>query len=232
MIHVLMIEDDPEIARIIQYYLIQEELYEVTWAKGFQEALSLSRDSFDIILLDVMLPDGDGLSLCTQLRMWHQCPIIFVSCLDDSSTIVSALNSGGDDYIVKPFDNRILSARIQANIRRVRMDQNTIDQNILSCSGFSLNAEKHELIKGDKHELLLPMEFRLLSFFMQNPLKPYKPSELYRLIWGKSSYGDHRTVVVHIHALRKKIENNPSSPLYLKSIWGKGYLFDPEGKES
>lgn len=232
MIRILMIEDDPEIARIIQYYLIQEELYEVTWAKGFQEALSLSRDSFDIILLDIMLPDGDGLSLCTQLRTWHQCPIIFVSCLDDSSTIVSALNSGGDDYIVKPFDNRILSAKIQANIRRVRMDQNTIDQNILSCIGFSLNAEKHELVKGNMREFLSPMEFRLLSFFMQNPLKPYKPSELYKLIWGKSSCGDHRTVVVHIHALRRKIEDQPSSPRYLKSIWGKGYLFDPEGKPS
>lgn len=232
MIRVLMIEDDPEIARIIQYYLIQEDLYEISWAKSFSEALSLSRDNYDIILLDIMLPDGDGLALCTQLRTWHRCPIIFISCLDDSSTIVSALNSGGDDYIAKPFDNQILSAKIQANIRRVQMDQITQEQNIMACSGFSLNAQEHELIKGDSHELLSPMEFRILSFFMQHPMKPFKPNELYRLIWGKSCYGDHRTVVVHIHALRKKIEANPSSPLYLKSIWGKGYLFDPQGRES
>ncbi len=228
MVHILLVEDDPEVARIIKYYLAQEEQYEVAWVRSVQEALSASRDCFDIILLDVMLPDGDGISLCAQLRQWHACPVIFVSCLDDSQSIVSALNQGGDDFIVKPFNNQVLLARIQANLRRVQMEHSLVPPNVLACKGFSLDASTHELIKNGVREKLSPMEFRILSFFMQNPGRTFKPNELYKLIWGKLDYGDHRTVIVHIHALRKKIEPDPVEPRYLKSIWGKGYIFEPD----
>ena len=228
MVHILLVEDDPEVARIIKYYLAQEEQYEITWVRNVQEAVSASRDCFDIILLDVMLPDGDGISLCAQLRQWHSCPVIFVSCLDDSESIVSALNQGGDDFIVKPFNNQVLLARIQANLRRVQMEHSVVPPNVLACKGFSLDAATHELIKNGAREKLSPMEFRILAFFMQNPGRTFKPNELYKLIWGKVDYGDHRTVIVHIHALRKKIEQDPVTPKYLKSIWGKGYIFEPD----
>lgn len=228
VVHILLVEDDPEVARIIKYYLAQEEQYEITWVRNVQEAVSASRDCFDIILLDVMLPDGDGISLCAQLRQWHSCPVIFVSCLDDSESIVSALNQGGDDFIVKPFNNQVLLARIQANLRRVQMEHSVVPPNVLACKGFSLDAATHELIKNGAREKLSPMEFRILAFFMQNPGRTFKPNELYKLIWGKVDYGDHRTVIVHIHALRKKIEQDPVTPKYLKSIWGKGYIFEPD----
>ena len=228
MVHILLVEDDPEVARIIKYYLAQEEQYEITGVRNVQEAGSASRDCFDIILLDVMLPDGDGISLCAQLRQWHSCPVIFVSCLDDSESIVSALNQGGDDFIVKPFNNQVLLARIQANLRRVQMEHSVVPPNVLACKGFSLDAATHELIKNGAREKLSPMEFRILAFFMQNPGRTFKPNELYKLIWGKVDYGDHRTVIVHIHALRKKIEQDPVTPKYLKSIWGKGYIFEPD----
>lgn len=228
VVHILLVEDDPEVARIIKYYLAQEEQYEITWVRNVHEAVSASRDCFDIILLDVMLPDGDGISLCAQLRQWHSCPVIFVSCLDDSESIVSALNQGGDDFIVKPFNNQVLLARIQANLRRVQMEHSVVPPNVLACKGFSLDAATHELIKNGAREKLSPMEFRILAFFMQNPGRTFKPNELYKLIWGKVDYGDHRTVIVHIHALRKKIEQDPVTPKYLKSIWGKGYIFEPD----
>lgn len=228
VVHILLVEDDPEVARIIKYYLAQEEQYEITWVRNVHEAVSASRDCFDIILLDVMLPDGDGISLCAQLRQWHSCPVIFVSCLDDSESIVSALNQGGDDFIVKPFNNQVLLARIQANLRRVQMEHSVVPPNVLACKGFSLDAATHELIKNGAREKLSPMEFRILAFFMQNPGRTFKPNELYKLIWGKVDYGDHRTVIVHIHALRKKIEQDPVNPKYLKSIWGKGYIFEPD----
>lgn len=229
MIRILLVEDDAEIARIIKYYLGQEEIYDLIWAKDTQEAIVLSRDWFDIILLDVMLPDGDGISLCTKLREWHQCPVIFISCLDDSNTIISALEQGGDDYITKPFDNKVLSARIQANLRRVQIERHAQVENTMSCKGFTLDASKHALIKNENEIPLSPIEFRILRYMMQHPERSFRSSELYKVIWGKISYGDNRTVVVHMHNLRKKIEEDASKPRYLKSIWGKGYLFDPEG---
>lgn len=230
MDRVLLVEDDKEIARIIRYYLSQDNLYDVVWANTSQQALVLSRDDFDIILLDVCLPDQNGIELCGQLRQWHDCPILFISCLDDSNTIISALQQGGDDYIVKPFDNSILHARIQANLRRFRMDHQAMPINELSCDAFTLDARQHRLVTKEETYDLVPIEFKLLSFLMQHPKQCFKASELYNHIWGKSSLGDDRTVVVHIHNLRKKIEPDLTSFCYIKSVWGKGYTFDPDGR--
>lgn len=170
MDRVLIVEDDKEIARIIRYYLSQDNLYEVVSAASAEEALFLARDAYDIILLDVGLPDQSGIDLCAQLRQWHDCPILFISCLDDSNTIISALQQGGDDYIVKPFDNEILHARIQANLRRWRNDrQQKKTVNELRCASFTLNAQTHELTKTDGTCYpLVPMEFKILAFLMQH----------------------------------------------------------------
>lgn len=234
MDRVLIVEDDKEIARIIRYYLSQDNLYEVVSAASAEEALFLARDAYDIILLDVGLPDQSGIDLCAQLRQWHDCPILFISCLDDSNTIISALQQGGDDYIVKPFDNEILHARIQANLRRWRNDrQQKKTVNELRCASFTLNAQTHELTKTDGTCYpLVPMEFKILAFLMQHAGQCYKASELYNHIWGKSNYGDHRTVVVHIHNLRKKIEQDPAEPQLLQSVWGKGYCFIDENPQA
>lgn len=232
MIRILLVEDDAEVARIIQYYLGGNDQYDVVWAKNASDAIVASHDWFDIILMDVMLPDQTGIELCARLREWHTCPVIFISCLDDSQTIINALSHGGDDYITKPFDNQVLEARIQANLRRVHMDRSkdTVE-NQLVCRGFILDAPTHTVIRGQNSYPLPPTEFRILSYFMQHPGIYFRSSELYRLIWGNLSFGDNRTVVVHVHNIRKKIEEDAANPRYLKSIWGKGYLFDPEGKE-
>ena len=234
MDRVLIVEDDKEIARIIRYYLSQDNLYEVVSAASAEEALFLARDAYDIILLDVGLPDQSGIDLCAQLRQWHDCPILFISCLDDSNTIISALQQGGDDYIVKPFENEILHARIQANLRRWRNDrQQKKTVNELRCASFTLNAQTHELTKTDGTCYpLVPMEFKILAFLMQHAGQCYKASELYNHIWGKSSYGDHRTVVVHIHNQRPKIEQDPAEPQLLQSVWGKGYCFIDENPQA
>lgn len=230
MIRILMVEDDVEIARIVKYYLAESDQYEVVWAKTAEEAIVASRDWFDLILLDVMLPDQKGTELCARLREWHKCPVIFLSCLDDSGTIIEALENGGDDYITKPFDNKVLQARIRANLRRVEMEHAQNVQNLLQCSGFTLDAAGHTVSKGSSIYQLPPTEFRMLSFLMQHPGQCFRSSELYRIIWGQLSYGDNRTVAVHMHHLRKKLEDDPAHPRYLKSVWGKGYTFDPEGR--
>ncbi len=228
MTNVLLIEDDALVAKVIFYYLEQTEEYNIIWAKTGGEAFASARDNFDVILLDILLPDVDGIDLCTRLREWHDCPIIFLSCLDSSDTIVRALEQGGDDFLVKPFDNKVLEARIQANLRRFKNSFKPVN-NSMSCEGFSLDMDKHLVVRPDGEVKLSATEFRILSFLMQNSGRYFSPKELYLKIWGDKSYGDTRTVIVHIHNIREKIEQNPENPRYLKMEWGKGYYFDMIG---
>lgn len=228
MTNVLLVEDDQEIARIIKYYLGESDSYHVDWVTNADQAWDAARNGYDVILLDIMLPGTDGIQLCARLREWYHCPILFISCLEDSDTVIRALEQGGDDYIVKPFDNKVLHARIQANLRRTQRS-NVYPADGFSCSGFSLDAQNHILRKGSEKIQLVSMESKLLAFFMQNPNQYFTAAELYKTIWGKQSYGDNRTVTVHMYTLRKKLEENPSEPRYLKNTWGKGYYFDPTG---
>ncbi len=230
MTNVLLVEDDAEVARVIKYYLGQSDAYAVDWVTDAAQAWAAARSGYDVILLDIMLPDTDGVELCARLRQWYQCPIIFISCLGDSETVVRALEKGGDDYVVKPFDNDVLHARIQANLRRARLEAD-LPAAGFSCARFSLDAQNRLLRKDGKKIPLVHMEVRLLAFFMQNPHRYFSAAELYRSIWGKESYGDNRTVTVHIYNLRKKLEDDPSDPRFLKNVWGKGYCFDPTGGE-
>ena len=231
MTRVLLIEDDVLVAKVIRYYLEQAEIYEVIWAKNGSEAFANARDKFDIILLDILLPDVNGVDLCSRLTEWHDCPIIFISCLDNSNTIVQALERGGDDFIVKPFDNKVLEARIQANLRRASKVPHKALNN-LECTGFKLDASRHIVIKLEEELKLSSTEFKILSFLMQNPGRYYTPKELYFKVWGEKSYGDARTVIVHIHNIRNKIEDDVNNPRFLKIEWGQGYYFDPKGKVS
>lgn len=231
MIHVLLVEDDAEIARTIRYYLGAEEIYDVTWAKTGTEAVSLMSDSFDIVLMDIMLPDGNGIDVCESLREHRKCPLIFLSCIDDTDTIVRALSKGGDDYITKPFNNKILTARIEANLRRVRMEHELPDGESMSCGAFTLDVHDRCIVRGGERIALSRMECRLLAYMMKNEGRYFKSGELYKMLWGGSSFGDNRTVVVHIHNLRKKIEENYLEPKYLVNVRGRGYAFvRPEGK--
>ena len=179
MTKVLLIEDDKTIADIIQYYLLRNN-YEVTLAKDAGEAVSASRTRFDIILLDVMLPDVNGIELCQELRRWNYCPIIYISCIDDDETIIKALERGGDDYIVKPFSNEVLRARIEANLRRVQLDKKQEPKRELKCKGFSLLTESHTVKRTDGVSYrLAPTEYRILLFLMTHPRQHYGADELY-----------------------------------------------------
>lgn len=231
MTRILLVEDDPVIARIIKFYLEQEARYEVTWAKTAGEAIACAREDLDVILLDVLLPDVNGIELCARLRDWQKCPVIFISCIDNSETIVSALEAGGDDFVTKPFDNKVLVARIEANIRRAAGPTPETDGSSIVCAGFELDVHARLVRKGGLQSHLSPREFQILLFLMQNPNRFFTADELYRRIWGKESYGDIRCVLVHIHNIRKKVEEEPNRARFLKNVWGKGYVFDPLGRE-
>lgn len=226
MIQVLLIEDDTAISSIITFYLEEMEQYRVTAAPDLQTVRSMYRLEFDVILLDIMLPDGDGVTLCRELRQSFACPILFISCIDDNDTIIRALESGGDDYIVKPFSNQVLHARIQANIRRVLLDRDPPPCRELSAGPLRLELANKTLHTPESSFSLGNIEFRLLAFFFEHPRRYFMAGELYRLIWGKPSMGDTRTVMVHICNIRKKIEKDPTNPVLLRNVVGKGYIFD------
>ena len=184
MTKVLLIEDDPLVAKVILYYLEQAETYETTWARSGGEALAHAREYFDVILLDILLPDADGVELCARLRNWQACPILFVSCLDNSDTIVKALEMGGDDFITKPFDNKVLEARIQASLRRFRQ-QGQPAVRPARCGGFSLDPAGRTVgLPGGGQARLSATEYRILSFLMDHVGQCFTTRELYVRIWG------------------------------------------------
>lgn len=231
MIRVLLVEDDPVIRDTTRYFLNSQQNYEVVCAETGGEALSHARENFDVILMDILLPDTNGMDLCQRLRSWHHCPIIFTSCLDDTDTVVRALELGGDDFLAKPYNHKVLLARIMANIRRVQMDAAEPSVNGYHCAAFTLDSNSHCVEKDGRSIHLADMEFRILSLFVRYPNTFFTANELYQKIWGKESLGDVRTVQVHIHNLRSKIEPDPAKPIYLKNVWGKGYVFRPDGQQ-
>lgn len=231
MTRILLVEDDPLVQQVIRYSLEKQKGYVLSVVKTAGEALSLARSSFDIVLMDVLLPDANGIDLCRHLRQWYDCPIIFISCLDDSETIIKALSEGGDDFITKPFDTEVLNARIQANLRRYHQEPNKAARILPSQHrSFHLDEEKHTFQREGKSVHLSNIEFRILSFLIANEGTCYTPREIYENAWGASCAGDTRTVIVHIHNLRQKIETLPNEPRYLKLIWGRGYVFDPDNR--
>jgi DNA-binding response OmpR family regulator len=227
MAKILLVEDDLVIADMLKYYLENSDAgYKIILARTGGEAFSYAIESFDLILMDILLPDVNGISLCERLRDWHNCPIIFISCLDDSNTIIKALSKGGDDFITKPFDNKVLEARIQANLRRARINLEDTPKMALQCGTFSLDLSSHAVVKEGQVISLSPIEFKILAYMMKNRNQYFTGRQLYKVVWGQDSFGDIRTLTVHIHNLRIKIEENPANPKYLKNIWGKGYVFN------
>ena len=145
MIRILLVEDDPVIRDTTSYFLNCQQNFEVVCADTGGEALSHAREKFDVILMDILLPDTNGMQLCQTLRSGHHCPIIFTSCLDDVDTIVHALELGGDDFLTKPYDNKVLVARILANVRRVQMDAAEPSLRSYTCPAFRLDADNRSV---------------------------------------------------------------------------------------
>lgn len=226
MIQCLLIEDDQEIAENIKESLENTEEYKVTLVNQCASALAFASVPYDVILLDFMLPDENGLICCKELRKTQHCPILFISCIDDDSIIIEALNQGSDDYLVKPFSIDMLDAKIKANLRRIEIDTIKIKPSIQSLNKLVLDPLNKTMTYNKQTIVLGNMEFRILAFFIEHPHQYYTSKELYKTLWGKPSLGDTRTVLVHIHNLRRKIEKDPAKPYIIKNIQGKGYVFD------
>ncbi len=227
---VLIIEDDREISSVVAVNLnsngiTTEQVHD--GVQGLKRALSRS---FDLILLDIMLPGLDGISLCRRLREVDQdTPILMLTAKTDEIDLVLSLELGADDYMTKPFSMRELLARINALIRRssrtTPAKQSEESLETLRIGDILIDHAKHQVRLGEELLDLTVKEFELLSQFAKNPGRVYSRSDLLNLIWGYSFEGYEHTVNTHINRLRNKIETDPSHPKYLLTVWGIGYRF-------
>lgn len=224
---ILLLEDDEALALGIEFTL-KDEGYDVTRCACVQDAIkAFNKEEFNIVLLDVMLPDGSGYDVCKHIREKSEVPIIFLTACDDEVNVVLGLDIGGDDYITKPFRVRELISRIKAIQRR--FEKKSVRKNILKCGDIVLYTENAKVEKSGIEIILSSQEYKLLLIFMTNPNKIMNREEILdKLIEGAGSYFDTNTLSVYIKRVREKIEHDSSSPEYIITKRGLGYIWNSE----
>ena len=227
--HLLLVEDEELLAQGLKHSLEQEGFTVTTVGDGNSALELASEGSFDLILLDLMLPGIDGVSVCREIRKNSMIPIIMLTARSGDIDKILGLEFGADDYVTKPFNTRELVARINALLRRAAAQDSpeTAGQqdDIIEAGPITLNLTRREtLIDGNPVELTAK-EFDMLTHFLRHPGRVFTRQNLSELVWGFDYLGDSRTVDVHIHRLREKIEEDASSPRHLKTKWGVGYYF-------
>lgn len=230
---ILIIEDDPNIVDVIEIH-VKDLGYRLDRAidgkTGLKKALS---KEYALIILDIMLPELDGLEVCKRIRAEQKfTPILMLTAKSFELDKVLGLELGADDYITKPFSIRELIARIKAILRRVEVEKekNQLQSESiqLQYGELSIDLEKHKVMVGEKNVDLTAKEFDLLALFAKNPGRIYKRENLLDLVWGYQYSGYDHTVNSHINRLRNKIEKDPANPRYIKTLWGVGYRFSEE----
>ena len=220
---VLVVDDNPEIRDII-HVLLEGEGIRVTEAADGSSALHfLEKGSFDLIILDIMMPGMDGLEMCRKIRETSKVPIIMLTAKGEVNDRITGLEMGADDYIVKPFEMKELMARINAVLRRSEIPDDTKKK--LVFDKLIINLDSYELIVDGKKVDTPPKELELLYHLASTPNRVYTRNQLLDEVWGFDYFGDSRTVDVHIKRLREKVEN-VSDQWALKTVWGVGYKFE------
>lgn len=229
--HLLVVDDDPEIRELIEAYLVQQG-FKVTCAQsGAQMFEHLAAERFDLIVLDLMLPGEHGLSLAGRVKRELNTPIIIVSAAGEDVDRIVGLEVGADDYLSKPFNPRELLARIRAVLRRAAGQAPAPAANAerFRFGAYILDALTHRLTRGNDEVPLTTGEFDLLAVFVRHPNRLLDRDRILDLLTGAERLPFDRSIDVRVTRLRSKIEADPSNPRFIKTIWGKGYMFCPEG---
>lgn len=222
MTKILLVEDDGQIAAYLGE-LLRAEGFDTQIAGSKKEASEcLLIQAFDLVLLDVSLPDGNGFSICAEIKKEYEIPVIFLTASGDEYSVVAGLDMGADDYIAKPFRPRELISRIRSVLRRCKKEQR-----ILSCGDLKVNVSSATVTKGEKELFLSALEYRLLLILLQNKGQILTRNQLLEEIWDVSGeYVNDNTLSVYMKRLREKIEENPQSPRLLHTIRGIGYRME------
>jgi two-component system, OmpR family, phosphate regulon response regulator OmpR len=226
----LVVDDDAELRELAQAYLTQQGFDVVTVADGARMDAALVAGNFDLVILDLMLPGEDGLSIAKRLKSGSNVPIIIVSAQGEDVDRIVGLEIGADDYIAKPFNPRELLARIRAVLRRVQNRAVPSEPDtVVQFGPFALDLNAHRLTQAGKTVPLTSGEFDLLVILVAHPNKVLDRDRLLDMLTGAERSPFDRSIDVRVTRLRSKIEMNPSEPVYIKTIWGKGYMFCPDG---
>lgn len=227
---VLIIEDEDDIATIIRDYLSVNH-FEPYIVQTGQEAIQTIKNSPpDFIILDLSLPDYDGIELCRQIREDSNVALLILSARSSDTDKVLGLGFGADDYMTKPFSLSELVARIKAHLRKQDrwLLDNTEKVDLIQIDHMIINKNEYTFSLNQKHIPLSAKEFEMLYFLMKNSNQVFSKTQLLDAIWGYDTYGDENTITVYIRRLREKIEVNPSCPVYLQTVWGVGYKFSTQ----
>ena len=221
---ILVVDDEKTLVKGIKFNL-ENEGYQVECAYDGAAAVELARnEKFDLLILDVMMPEVDGLEACMRIREFSNIPIIMLTAKSEDADKLVGFECGADDYVTKPFNILELKARVRALLRRaagVQRSQGTI----LTVGDISLNTEERVAIRNGETVDLTAKEYDLIELLMRNPRRVYSRENLMNVVWGYTYTGDYRTVDVHIRRLREKLEENPAEPEHIMTKWGVGYYF-------
>ena len=229
--NLLVVDDDPELRELTQAYFEQQGFHVACVESGEAMDDHLDANEVDLLILDLMLPGEHGLSIAQRLKKHSELPIIIVSAQGDDVDRIVGLEVGADDYLAKPFNPRELLARVRAVLRRTRRGQEGSDQapSRVTFGAFALDLASHRLMKGNDTVPLTSGEFDLLSILVTHPNKVLDRDRILDLLTGAERSPFDRSIDVRVTRLRAKIEPDPANPVFIKTVWGKGYMFCPSG---
>ena len=227
MYNILICDDEKDIVNALKIYL-NDTNYQLFEAYTGKEALEIAeKENIHLILLDIMMPEMDGITAMAKIRAFSNVPIILLTAKSEDTDKVLGLNVGADDYVTKPFNPVELLARVKSQLRRyTQLGGANVTPEVLMIGGIALN-DKTKIVTVDGEKIsLTPKEYDILKLFMENPGRVMSPKEIYRQVWKEAPFGTDNTVAVHIRHLREKIEINPTEPRYLKVVFGQGYKLE------
>ena len=224
MYHILICDDDPDIIGALKIYLNSPEflLFEAT--TGSEAVSIMQKETIHLILMDIMMPELDGISAMVKIRETSNVPVILLTAKSEDADLILGLNTGADDYITKPFRPMEVIARVKSQLRRyVELGGTVKTEDCYTIDGIELN-DREKCLRVDGAEVsVTPKEFQILKLLMASPGKVFSPDEIYREVWQEDPFSNENTVAVHIRHLREKIEIDPKKPRYLQVVWGQGY---------
>ena len=232
MYNILICDDDKDIVNALKIYLTDPQYRLLTAYNGLEALETAEKEELHLVLMDIMMPQLDGISAMVRLREKSNVPVILITAKGEDSDKILGLNVGADDYITKPFNPAEVTARVRAAIRRyTQLGAGTARPKTLRVGGLEMDDEAKQVCSDGEEIALTPKEYEILKLLMASPGKVFSPRDIYKRVWEEDPLGADSTVAVHIRHLREKIEIDPAHPRYLKVVWGQGYKIE-EWKDS
>ncbi len=230
MYNILICDDDKDIVNALKIYLQNPDYRLLEAYNGAEAVEAVHRETVHLVLLDIMMPQMDGITAMAKIRESFNMPVILLTAKSEDQDKILGLNIGADDYITKPFNPLEVAARVGSQLRRyTKLGSGVVSDSTLTVGGIELDNETKTVTVDGKPVSLTPKEYDILKLLMEHPGKVYAPKELYKEIWGEDALtGGENTVAVHIRHIREKIEITPNEPRYLKVVFGQGYKIEKE----